>query len=343
MFSRSKITRKRRLVGEAAALAVVVAVTIAPAKSADTGERRAVLEWMLATDQKIFDITYKLATAHDGLCSRTAILPGFSVHERSQYAFAYRETLTETFGMGAGIYVLSVASGSPAESAGLRVGDELLSLDDLSIPDRQREANARHNSINAKATAIRRDIAERFADGEAEVHVARDGVVMSVKIAGAPGCRSDVHLRMSSKPEATSDGRNIIVSSSLAVMLGTSDLLAAAIAHEMAHNALGHSQQFAAKSPSRRCRKLAETEADRMSVHLLANARYDPTAAMRLWGMLGSNLKGTANTDFHPSQSARIANIKSDIMVLSETRSTQPKKARFLREKSFSPGGECLQ
>ncbi len=65
------------------------------------------------------------------------------------------------------------------------------------------------------------------------------------------------------------------------------DALAAAIAHELAHNLLGHARTFERTGWRRRLVRLSERDADRLMPWLLYNAGYDPEAAvrfMRQWG-----------------------------------------------------------
>ena len=65
------------------------------------------------------------------------------------------------------------------------------------------------------------------------------------------------------------------------------NLFAAAIAHELAHNVLGHPAWLDKYGRKRRNIRLTEREADRLMPWLLANGGYDPAAAekfMRTWG-----------------------------------------------------------
>jgi beta-barrel assembly-enhancing protease len=61
---------------------------------------------------------------------------------------------------------------------------------------------------------------------------------------------------------------------------GDDQELAAAVAHELAHNLLDHRQQLKTKRRTKST-LVTEIEADRLSVWLMANAGYDPNAALR--------------------------------------------------------------
>ncbi|MFA9201437.1 MAG: hypothetical protein ACEQR8_09695, partial [Cypionkella sp.] len=65
------------------------------------------------------------------------------------------------------------------------------------------------------------------------------------------------------------------------------DELAAALAHEFAHNLLAHRAWLKGAGRKAKNIRLTEREADRLMPWLLANAGYDPAAAVRFfrkWG-----------------------------------------------------------
>ncbi len=65
------------------------------------------------------------------------------------------------------------------------------------------------------------------------------------------------------------------------------DIFAGVVAHELAHNLLGHTIWLDRNKRKRRNVRLTEREADRLMPWLLANAGYDPAAAYRFmtkWG-----------------------------------------------------------
>ncbi|MEM8723912.1 MAG: hypothetical protein AAGE86_00175 [Pseudomonadota bacterium] len=65
------------------------------------------------------------------------------------------------------------------------------------------------------------------------------------------------------------------------------EIFAGAVAHELAHNLLGHRKWLEANGEGRRNVRRIEREADRLMPWLMANAGYDPEAAYRFmttWG-----------------------------------------------------------
>ena len=102
--------------------------------------------------------------------------------------------------------------------------------------------------------------------------------------------------------DARSDGR--VIQLGLGLMLqATDEQIATVFAHELAHSILHHRERLSAADVSkgllgefgrnRRLNLKAEEEADRLSVHLLANAGIDPHAAPAFWrSKLGRRLSG---------------------------------------------------
>ena len=87
----------------------------------------------------------------------------------------------------------------------------------------------------------------------------------------------------------------MLVTRSLAEEVREDDLLAAAIAHELAHNLLRHPQKRTEEGKGWGRIRHNEREADRLSVWLLANAGFDTRGAVRFqrewmrgrdWGFL---------------------------------------------------------
>ena len=96
-------------------------------------------------------------------------------------------------------------------------------------------------------------------------------------------------------------------------------------AHELAHSILRHRDRLSAADVSkglggefgrdRRLNREAEIEADRLSVHLLANAGLDPVSAPVFWrSPLGKRLGGGLfRSRVYPSPEARAQQLEGEI------------------------------
>ena len=107
--------------------------------------------------------------------------------------------------------------------------------------------------------------------------------------------------------------------------------MAAAIAHELAHNILRHRARLDAAGVDRglgkqfgrsaRLFKQTEVEADRLSVWLLAGAGYDPAAAARFWTRFGQR-KGRPlfQAGTHPNWRDRVAALETEAAAVAAAR-----------------------
>jgi predicted Zn-dependent protease len=135
-------------------------------------------------------------------------------------------------------------------------------------------------------------------------------------IAGAsteqpPVCASTFWVDRRAKKDAGADGDQVRVTSGLIDFLTEDDELAAVIAHELAHNQLGHPAQLDGLKKGRaKLVRETEIEADRLAVWLLANAGYDPQAAIRMWTRLGKRQSKT------PRLHERVAILEAEIALL---------------------------
>jgi hypothetical protein len=83
------------------------------------------------------------------------------------------------------------------------------------------------------------------------------------------------------------DGARVVIGIDFPAFTYDEPEFAALVAHELAHNVLGHDAWLDANGRSRLHVRRTEREADRLMPWLLANAGYDPAAAARFWRQWG--------------------------------------------------------
>jgi len=87
--------------------------------------------------------------------------------------------------------------------------------------------------------------------------------------------------------KAVADGNRVVIGIESPAFQYEEDELAALIAHELAHNLLGHTAWLDRNKRKRRHVRMTEREADRLIPWLLVNAGYDPRGGKRFfekWG-----------------------------------------------------------
>lgn len=240
-------------------------------------------------DRQLAAIGYRLAMAGGDLCAAKAPMPGFALHDLSQYSAAEQGDARAAFGFGADPLVLAVAPTSPAAAAGLREGDAVLSVDGDAVP----AARPRAQSSYARMAALLARLDESMAEGMLLLTVRRGGRQLDLRVPVRRGCASRFQIKASSAIDSHADGTYVEINTGLVDFARDEDQIAAIVAHELAHNILRHRARLDAKGIRRgllgqfgrsaRMVRQTEEEADRLAVYLLDRAGYSPRAIVAFW------------------------------------------------------------
>jgi Zn-dependent protease with chaperone function len=286
--------------------ALVSAVTNAPLALAQSNDAQAAL---VAQDVRLAAVSQRLMQANDALCRRHMPLTGLVLHTRDQY----RSDPGPAFANGP-VAVEAVLPGSPA-AALVEAGDAIVAIGATRTATLQRNGEA----------PLRDTVFEVLADQPAERPVAltlvRQGSERAVSLAVPYGCRALVEIRAGNGHNARSDGRVVQLDQGLAAQASDAQL-AVVFAHELAHAVLEHRRRLDAAGVSKgffgefgknqQLNRTVEVEADRLSVHLLANAGYDPAIAPAFWrSPLGRRSSGLSAV--YPSAEARAQLLEREI------------------------------
>jgi len=246
---------------------------------------------------------------------------GLVIYAAGQYAGDYRTVATRLFGLDRGPAIVSVAPGSAAARAGLRPGDVLLSVDGVPLP-----ATTTAAASFAPVQDAHDRIDRALAAAPAELVVDRGGERRAIELAADLGCPSFVQLVPSTKRNASADGDTVTISSRVADYAEGDDELATPIAHEIAHNILGHRRalvrdrvskgMFAGFGANGRRLRATEDEADLVGVELMATAGYDPAAAVRFWTRFGPASSQLIGDGTHRGWRARVGAIAAKVAAI---------------------------
>lgn len=155
---------------------------------------------------------------------------GLSVINVDAFEGDYRAAAAALLGVGDRLVVVGVADGTPAAAAGFAAGDVLVSIDGKAVPA-GKEAMADW-ARTLKAAAAR-------APGGFDIAVERGGGPTLLHVVPMTGCDYGVELVWAEDVNAFADGERVLVSRGM-MRFATDDELALVIAHEIAHNAMGH-------------------------------------------------------------------------------------------------------
>lgn len=300
----------------AAILAVCPAADQVRAQSHTDTE--AVVRTLNQLDERVLRVGVHLATQGAPLCEKPAYASGMLVQLASQYGQPYRAAAARLLGVGRVPTVTVVLPASSAERAGLRRGDQVLSAD-----SRMLTTNIGHVAKGAvfdPADAAMAAIDAALDDGEAMLEIIRGKKKSQIRLVGQPACRSRFDVRAGGS-SASANGTYVQLSTDLVQSLGTDTELAAVVAHELAHNILGHPQILETVAggllpgfgKSGRVMRATETEADRLSMYLLALAGYSLDDALEFWERFGrAHDYGVLSDRTHPGWRDRITTMRTE-------------------------------
>ncbi len=272
-------------------------------------------------DQRLASVLSRLAENNANLCRQTMPLTGMVLHAQGQYNKAMAAAITAAGGFPTPVAIEVVLPGSPAELAGLRQGDGLLSINGRALTPIEADAafdSTQRDSAESLLTSLSPTDAITLG-------IRRTGMSETLAVTFYPktACRTRWEVTFDKATLALSDGKIIQISSRL-IQNEDDDALAVIAAHELAHTALGHRESldaagagsgvFAAYGRSGKLVRAAEDEADRYSVTLLQNAGYDPGIAVTFWRGPGARYSGgILRSPTHASAKSRAKAIADEI------------------------------
>ena len=260
-------------------------VALAAPKQQDIDAYRA----LVVQDARLANVGYRLAKANAPFCPHKERNPGWVLHSYRQYPD--RETAQAAFAFPMPVAIAALVEGGPAQAAGLQVGESFTDLpggvwwggervehkpDSLLVET----INARIWALFRTSEVIRLPIGSKSGEADRWVDLAPPLV-----------CESSFSISTDGTADAGADGGHVRVSAALAEFTPDDDEFAALVAHELAHNILGHAARLDAQNgkggigrlfgKSKELIRQTEVEADQLSIWLMANAGYDPNAALR--------------------------------------------------------------
>jgi len=245
---------------------------------------------LAAQDRRLAMVAERLMEANDALCTQHMPALGLVIESRDQYP----ANPGDKFANGP-VAVAQVLPGSPAAGI-VEPGDSLVAIG--AVPT----ASLRAQGKSPQRDAVFAALADSPPSAPLSLTLARGGSERTVTLHPIPACRALVEVRSSNGDNARSDGKVIQVDYGLAAET-TDDQLAVIFAHELGHLVLEHRRRLSQAGVSKgffgelgrngRLNRQVEDEADLISVHLLANAGYDPAIAPAFWrSALGRRLSG---------------------------------------------------
>lgn len=224
----------------ACALAACAPVTQRPtlddkAVAAEAQKQRELAYQDLAEDQaRLFRISYPILARGAPLCE-DKVLPstGMRFANLDNVPKEFRDAASKAFGLAKELQVVQVVSGSPADRAGLREKDIILSVDGKAT---QSGVGARENLLGAFAEAAKTSKAVNFK-------VRRAAGEHAFAVEHEPTCNFPVLVNTADVINAFADGKQVVVTRGMLRFIRDDLELALVVGHELAHNTMGHLQK----------------------------------------------------------------------------------------------------
>lgn len=262
----------------AAVAGLLLAAPLA-AQSVDYAAERALIARFQDADQRLQDVGWQLARGNAEHCPK--VVPSIGLQLQDMASYGAPAIARAALGLKRDFAVQTAARGSPAALSGAFTRNrEIVALERFdpntwpagAAMDWQRLVWA-HDHLEAMLTE-HGGIAVGFADGG-------EARVQPVEV-----CATRFEL-MGEGKKAVADGTRVVIGIDFPAFAYDEPVFAGVIAHELAHNVLGHDAWLDRNGRSRKHVRRTEREADRLMPWLLANAGYDPAAAvafMQQWG-----------------------------------------------------------
>ena len=288
------------------------------------------LDTHVATVSRVRNVMFRLGAAGAPLCQDDVkSLYGFEAATYRDFPKALRDA-AEAAGYDSAPTILYVAERSPAEAAGLRVGDRIKSVSNQQVS----QADSGKAVIEALAEA------GNNATAAVPLQVMRDGDLLDMTIIAIRGCDYELEVVANHVPDAATDGRKFLVTTGLLDIVQGDEDLAFVLGHEMGHAGFGHNgkklvgrilgaavdagvrialggvgaQVVSLVKPGERIgaglnSKDFEREADYLGAYLMARAGYDIDQTRDLWRRLAAEAPAIIQKSFwssHPNSPERM-------------------------------------
>ncbi|MGX7895335.1 M48 family metalloprotease [Tsuneonella sp. HG222] len=229
---------------------------------------------------RLLTVADRMQVANAALCDRLSPALGASLQSKDQFEPG------QDPGFRADVAFALVSPGGLAAANGISDNDGLVAIDGQPV---RQSADLAGNPLRDSAHAM---LAAHDMTKDLTLTIEDVSGRRQVTLRPRPECRALVEVVAREGTIGRSDGRVIQLSQGL-IERTDDNALAVIFAHELAHSVLRHRDRLTTLGVSKglagefgRDRHLnaeAEIEADRLSVHLLANAGFDPRIAPQFW------------------------------------------------------------
>lgn len=243
---------------------------------------------MTRLQKRLLRVATPILKANTELCPKIRRDIGVRTHSLKTYPKTMRPAAARELGAKEQSTVIMVAEGSPAQKAGVQIGDEILDKKDKAV------------SIYDKG------FQDVLAEDTATLRIRRESKIKELDITADSLCGYKLRLSQTAVINAYADGRHITVTSGMMNFAEDDDELALIIGHELAHNTMGHIRKtignYIISLGGTRYTRPFESEADYVGMYYMVRAGYDPEGVEDFWRRLAlTNPESVGRAKTHPT------------------------------------------
>lgn len=326
--------------------AVTKSQSVSPTLAASEREKQQLIAFdtLEARQKRLSNLSFPILRAASPLCGKhTRHRGGFQTASRFDYGAEWRDVAVKRHGVGDSQRIIWIDNNSPAEHAGLKYGDILISADGKDFPSGK---NARDRWNKTYQDAVK--------DGKAALVVMRGGGLMTIHITPVKVCAYNSIVAQNDSVNAYADGENIHITTGMIRFTDTDQELALVVAHELAHNAMRHIDKQTqnrlggaiaeglisglacayggvcglrtglADAAGRAFSQEFEAEADYVGLYIMARAGMEIEGAANFWRRMAAENPAsiaTNHTATHPSSPERFLAMEKTIEEINRKKS----------------------
>jgi hypothetical protein len=245
--------------------------------------------------KRLMQVALPIMKANTELCPKTRQDIGVVMHSAKSYSKGLRPAAQRELGAGDKPSVRLVVSGSAAQAAGIRAGDQFLDKDG--------------NITSPQSKAMQAQLKEGGT-----IRLRRNGQDLSLNVKSDTVCGYNIRLSQTSTINAYADGKNITMTAGMMNFVKNDDELALIVGHELGHNTMGHIRKIVGNIifslGGTRYTRPFESESDYVGMYYISRAGYSLEGVENFWRRLAvTNPKYIARDKTHPRYPNRYLSI----------------------------------
>jgi membrane-associated protease RseP (regulator of RpoE activity) len=292
---------------------------------------------------RLLNVAHPILAANSAHCeNQTNDVMGLFVRNRYNYDEPFRGIITDALNLGEYPTIYTVPKSSPAEKADLRIGDEILSINDHEI----------EQGVKTSEDIIK-VVQEVEANKPVTISYLRGNIKMETDVIPETICFYPVKLALSDEVNAAADGNYIFVTYGMMRFTENDTELATVLTHELAHNIMSHRDaklknaktggfvgllldvtaaafgvntqgsftKMGANKGAQYKSQEFEYEADYVGLYLLARAGYLVDEAPDFWRSMAAEYPGIIEPSLngsHPSSSERYLSMEKTVQEIND-------------------------